>query len=135
PSAAARAASGAPTAPPGAPVRAAEPQRRQTAGPLSPGRFAPGAPPAFQPPPSIIFFLYGLLTNSSVPRLYLAGFVPGFTLASFFMVIVLVACLLSRSKGGIPVETTWADRLRVLPSLIPPLFIFLVVVGSIYAGI
>ncbi len=34
-----------------------------------------------------------------------------------------------------PIETTWANRFRVLPSLIPPLFIFLVVVGSIYAGI
>ena len=51
------------------------------------------------------------------------------------MVIVLFACLIDRKKGGTPIETSWANRFRVLPSLIPPLFIFLVVVGSIYAGI
>jgi tripartite ATP-independent transporter DctM subunit len=86
-------------------------------------------------PPSINFILYGLLTNTSVPRLYLAGFVPGFLLASLFMLIVLVACLADRAKGGSPVATTWSDRLRTLPSLIPPTLIFLVVVGSIYAGV
>ena len=70
-----------------------------------------------------------------MPRLYLAGFIPGLLLAFLFMIIVLVACLFDRKKGGTPIETTWGARFRVLPSLLPPLFIFLVVVGSIYAGI
>jgi tripartite ATP-independent transporter DctM subunit len=37
--------------------------------------------------------------------------------------------------GGEPIEVTWGERLRALPSLIPPIGIFLVVVGSIYAGL
>ena len=110
-------------------------QKRNYDEPLFLGTIAAGGTLGILIPPSINFILYGLLTNSSVPRLYLAGFVPGFVLAFFFMVIVLFACLLDRSKGGMPIETTWAERIRVLPSLIPPLFIFLVVVGSIYAGI
>jgi tripartite ATP-independent transporter DctM subunit len=99
------------------------------------GTIAAGGTLGILVPPSINFILYGLLTNTSVPRLYLAGFVPGFLLASLFMLIVLVACLADRAKGGSPVATTWSDRLRTLPSLIPPTLIFLVVVGSIYAGV
>ena len=99
------------------------------------GTIAAGGTLGILIPPSINFILYGLLTNTSVPRLYLAGFVPGFLLAFLFMVIVLVACLLDREKGGTPIETSWKRRLQALPALLPPLGIFLVVVGSIYVGI
>ncbi|HRD77882.1 MAG TPA: TRAP transporter large permease, partial [Hyphomicrobiaceae bacterium] len=85
-------------------------------------------------PPSINFILYGLLVNQSVPRLYLAGFIPGFMLASFFMLIVLASCLWDRRRGGTRIETSWGQRIATLPALIPPTFIFFVVVGSIYAG-
>ena len=99
------------------------------------GTIAAGGTLGILIPPSINFILYGLLTNTSVPRLYLAGFVPGFLLAFFFMVIVLIACLADRQKGGTPIETSWGRRVRALPSLLPPLAIFLIVVGSIYVGI
>ncbi len=99
------------------------------------GSIAAGGTLGILIPPSINFILYGLLTNTSVPRLYLAGFVPGFLLAFLFMVIVLVACLVDREKGGTPIQTSWGRRMRALPALLPPLAIFLVVVGSIYVGI
>ena len=102
--------------------------------PLFLGTIAAGGTLGILIPPSINFILYGLLTNSSVPRLYLAGFIPGFTLAFLFMLIVFFACVIDPRKGGVPVETSWAQRIRALPSVIPPAFIFLVVVGSIYAG-
>ena len=110
-------------------------QKRKYDEPLFLGTIAAGGTLGILIPPSINFILYGLLTNSSVPRLYLAGFMPGFLLAALFMLIVFLACSINRSKGGIPIETSWLSRFRVLPSLIPPLFIFLVVVGSIYAGL
>jgi C4-dicarboxylate transporter, DctM subunit len=103
--------------------------------PLFLGTIAAGGTLGILIPPSINFILYGLLTNTSVPRLYLAGFIPGFLLAFFFMVIVLIFCLFDRAKGGTAIATSWRKRLSTLPALIPPLLIFLVVVGSIYAGI
>ncbi len=99
------------------------------------GTIAAGGTLGILIPPSINFILYGLLTNTSVPRLYLAGFIPGFLLAFFFMAIVLVACLADRAKGGAPIATSWRRRFKALPALLPPLAIFLVVVGSIYVGI
>ena len=86
-------------------------------------------------PPSINLILYGLLTDTSVPELYLAGFIPGFLLAALFMVTVIVLCILRPGWGGVRVTSTWAERIAVLPALLPPIGIFVVVVGSIYAGL
>ena len=98
------------------------------------GSIAAGGTLGILIPPSINFILYGLLTNTSVPRLYLAGFIPGFVLAGLFMLIILIYCLIDRRKGGTPMETSWSQRFRALPDMLPPFFIFLAVVGSIYAG-
>ncbi len=98
------------------------------------GTLAAGGTLGILIPPSINFILYGLLTQTSVPRLYLAGMIPGLLLTGFFMAIILVYCLVWPAKGGTPVESSWRDRLRSLKDLGGPLFIFAVVVGSIYAG-
>jgi C4-dicarboxylate transporter DctM subunit len=98
------------------------------------GTLAAGGTLGILIPPSINFILYGLLTNTSVPRLYLAGMLPGVLLAGLFMIYVLLACFARPSMGGERIETSWRQRLYSLKDLIAPLFIFLVVVGSIYAG-
>ena len=111
-------------------------QKRKYDEPLFLGTIAAGGTLGILIPPSINFILYGLLTNSSVPRLYLAGFMPGFLLAALFMMIVFLACLaLTAARVGYRSRPAGLSRFSVLPSLIPPLFIFLVVVGSIYAGL
>jgi tripartite ATP-independent transporter DctM subunit len=79
--------------------------------------------------------VYGVMTETSIPQLYLAGFIPGFTLAGLFSLTVLLACWWRPRWGGDPVKTSWSARLRGLPDLIPPLIIFLIVIGSIYAGL
>ena len=103
--------------------------------PLFLGTLAAGGTLGILIPPSINLIIYGLLTDTSVPQLYLAGFIPGLILAILFMVTVLIAVTFRKEWGGEPVETSWAERIRVLPDLLPPLGIFVVVVGSIYAGI
>lgn len=109
-------------------------KRRRYNEPLFLGTLAAGGTLGILIPPSINFILYGLLTNTSVPRLYLAGMIPGLLLAALFMLYVLVACLIRPANGGTPMETSWRQRIVALKDLIAPLFIFLVVVGSIYAG-
>ena len=98
------------------------------------GTIAAGGTLGILIPPSINMIVYGVLTDTSIPRLYLAGFVPGFLLASLFMLTVAISCRYRPRWGGRKIETDWQNRLRVLPDLIPPLIIFLVVIGSIYAG-
>ena len=99
------------------------------------GSLAAGGTLGILIPPSINLIIYGLITDTSVPELYLAGIFPGLVLALLFMSIIVVACLFQRGWDGIKVETSWKDRIATLPDLIPPILLFGVVVGSIYAGI
>ncbi len=99
------------------------------------GTLAAGGTLGILIPPSINMVVFGMLTDTSVPELYLAGFIPGLVLAGLFMLVVAVACLLRPALGGTPVGSTWGDRFRALPDLLPPVLVFVVVVGSIYAGV
>jgi tripartite ATP-independent transporter DctM subunit len=86
-------------------------------------------------PPSVALIVYGVLTETSIPRLYLAGIIPGLGLALLFMLFIAGVCLARPEAGGVPVTTSWARRLRLLPDLAPPIFIFGIVVVTIYAGV
>jgi C4-dicarboxylate transporter, DctM subunit len=99
------------------------------------GTIAAGGTLGILIPPSINMIVYGVLTDSSIPQLYLAGIFPGLVLAALFSLTVLIACLLWPSLGGRRTTTTWQARIRALPDLLPPLVIFLAVIGSIYAGL
>lgn len=103
--------------------------------PLFLGSIAAGGTLGILIPPSINLVIYGVLTNSSVPKLYLAGILPGFMLATLFMAVIVVACIARPQWGGHRVKASWGERLASLVHLLPPLGIFLLVVGSIYAGI
>ena len=99
------------------------------------GSIAAGGTLGILIPPSINLIIYGLLTDSSVPELYLAGIFPGLMLAGLFMAVIVIACLRNPQWGGQKVETSWGQRIRVLPDLLPPVLLFVAVVGSIYAGV
>ena len=103
--------------------------------PLFLGSIAAGGTLGILIPPSINLVIYGVLTNSSVPKLYLAGIIPGLLLALLFMMVVLLACMIKPSWGGQRITATWGERFASLRHLLPPLGIFLMVVGSIYAGL
>jgi tripartite ATP-independent transporter DctM subunit len=99
------------------------------------GTLAAGGTLGILIPPSINMIIYAVLTDTSVPRLYLAGIVPGVVLMLLFMATVLVACLIRPALGGQRIRADWAGRFASLVHLLPPLGIFGVVVGSIYAGL
>jgi C4-dicarboxylate transporter DctM subunit len=98
------------------------------------GTIAAGGTLGILIPPSINMIIYGVLTDTSIPKLYLAGVLPGLVLAALFSLTVLVFCIVRPGLGGRPTTTTWSARIAALPDLLPPVVIFLAVVGSIYAG-
>jgi C4-dicarboxylate transporter DctM subunit len=98
------------------------------------GTIAAGGTLGILIPPSINMIVYGVLTDTSIPKLYLAGFLPGIILASLFSLTVLVCCLIRPDWGGKRTSASWHKRVRALPDLIPPVVIFVSVLGSIYAG-
>ena len=99
------------------------------------GTLAAGGTLGILIPPSINIIIYAVLTNSSVPQLYLAGIVPGIALVLIFMATIVVICMVRPAWGGHAVRTNWRQRIVGLVHLLPPLGIFMLVVGSIYAGV
>jgi C4-dicarboxylate transporter, DctM subunit len=103
--------------------------------PLFLGTLAAGGTLGILIPPSINMIIYGVMTDTSVPKLYLAGFVPGLILTLLFSLTVLIACLWKPQWGGNHVDTDWEARIRTLPDLLPPLVLLMIVIGAIFFGI
>lgn len=98
------------------------------------GTIAAGGTLGILIPPSINLIVYGFLTNTSIPQLFLAGIVPGVLLALTFMAVILGICLIRPGLSGGVRPASWAERLASLQDLVPVLFIFAIVIGSIYTG-
>jgi len=103
--------------------------------PLFLGTLAAGGTLGILIPPSINMIIYGVMTDTSVPKLYLAGFLPGFILTVLFSLVVIVACLWKPEWGGTRIPTNWELRIKLLPDLLPPLVLLLVVIGAIFFGV
>ncbi len=102
--------------------------------PLFLGTIAAGGALGILIPPSIPLIIYGVLTETSIPKLYLAALIPGLLLAVLFSLTVAVCTLMRPAWGGQSVPSNWRMRLAVLPDLVPPLLIFSAVIGAIYTG-
>lgn len=103
--------------------------------PMFLGTIAAGGTLGILIPPSINMVLYGALSETSVSDLYLAAMIPGLLLALLFSLFVYVSCRINPALGPRGERSPWGERLRALKHLLPPLFLFLLVVGSIYAGL
>ncbi|MFC4352289.1 TRAP transporter large permease [Fodinicurvata halophila] len=98
------------------------------------GTLAAGGTVGILIPPSINMIIYGVLTNTSIAQLYIAGIIPGILLAMMFMLTIFIACALKPSWGGRQEEATWTQRFSVIADFLPPFAIFFAIMGSIYLG-
>ncbi|SOE51021.1 TRAP transporter large permease [Orrella dioscoreae] len=103
--------------------------------PLFLGSIAAGGTLGILLPPSINMIVYALIANVSVPKLYLAATLPGLLLTGLFMGLIVGICLRRPSLAGQRPSVSWSERIGVLPDLLPPLAIFVLVIGVIYGGI
>ncbi|MFV2053681.1 TRAP transporter large permease [Aliiroseovarius sp. YM-037] len=98
------------------------------------GAIAAGGTLGIMIPPSINLIVYGFLTQTSIPRLFLAGLVPGLGLALGFAVITMILCMIRPSLGGERRVFPFPEMLRALLQLIPIILLFTVIIGTIYKG-
>ena len=87
-------------------------------------------------PPSITFILYGIATETSIGRLFLAGIVPGILLTALFMAWTIYKIGRSGFRAY-PREFrySWREKLEVLPKVVPFLFIVAAVMYVLYGGV
>jgi tripartite ATP-independent transporter DctM subunit len=98
------------------------------------GSIAAGGTLGILIPPSINLIIYGFLAHVSIPQLFMAGIIPGLTLAGLFMLIILVMCIVKPQWGGATRHASMSDRFSKLVYLVPVLVLFGFIMGSIYTG-
>jgi len=98
------------------------------------GSLAAGATLGILLPPSINMIIYGAITNTSIGALFIAGILPGLALAVAFMLTIFIYALLRSGKQHGNERISWSARFGALLDLLPPTFVFLIVMGSIYSG-
>ncbi len=86
-------------------------------------------------PPSLTLIVYGVTINESISKLFMAGVLPGLTLAGMFMAYVVAWHFLFPSQRPTPEPpVSFADKLRASRFLIPVLLLITLVIGSMYLG-
>ena len=102
---------------------------------LSTGCVAAGGTLGILIPPSIGFIIYGILTEESIGKLFMAGIIPGLLLASLFILAIYIQCLFRPEMGPKAEPTTWKVKFKSLYSTWTMLSLFILVMGGIYFGI
>lgn len=87
-------------------------------------------------PPSGTMVIYCIMTDVSLGKLMMAGFVPGILIAIIYMVLILVRCRFNVNLGPPSAEIVkWRERWASIRWLIPLMVIVIVMMGGIYTGI
>jgi len=85
-------------------------------------------------PPSVVLIVYGILTETSIGKLFLAGIIPGLMVAFSFVVTLFGWCTINPLLGPKGAKATWRERFASLPPVLLVGAIFLVVVGGLMMG-
>jgi len=102
---------------------------------LAMGSLAGAGTLGFLIPPSVIMIIYGVLSETSVLKLFIAGIVPGLLLALSYMgFIAFRAVSRPASVPDEPLAVAWGERLKSVVNLGPVVFLILLVLGSMYGG-
>jgi tripartite ATP-independent transporter DctM subunit len=85
-------------------------------------------------PPSVTLIVFGIITEQSIGKLFLAGLIPGLIIAFFFICIIYGWCKINPSLGPKGEKSTWTERWRSTPEVIWVVVIFLLVIGGLMKG-
>jgi tripartite ATP-independent transporter DctM subunit len=100
------------------------------------GSIAAGGTLGILIPPSVTMIVYGVATETSIGRLFLAGVIPGLLLVSLFMAWSLYSTWKSGNLALMNNRTyTWAEKFEILPRVLPFLAIILGVLYAMYGGV
>jgi tripartite ATP-independent transporter DctM subunit len=85
-------------------------------------------------PPSVVLIIFGILTEQSIGRLFLAGIIPGLIIALFFLGIIYGWVKINPKIAPMSERSTWKERIKSLPEVGWILLVFILVVGGIMNG-
>jgi len=86
-------------------------------------------------PPSIPMIIYGILTETNVSQLFMAGILPGILIAALFMITIVVMTRFNPKLGPAGPKASWRERAGSFKLIWPTVILFVLVLGGIYAGV
>ncbi len=102
---------------------------------LASGAVAAGGSVGILIPPSVILIIYGIITEQSIGRLFLAGFIPGVMEMLFYMATVWILTTVYPDRGPKGPVTDFREKANALKQTWEVILLFIVVIGGIYAGV
>ncbi|PWK58019.1 tripartite ATP-independent transporter DctM subunit [Roseicyclus mahoneyensis] len=100
---------------------------------LASGTIAAGGTLGILIPPSIIMVIYGILTQTNIGDLFVAGVVPGLLGLMLYLVVIRLIAARNPSEAPKGEVTGWPDRWRSLTRVWPFLLLFGLIIGGLYA--
>lgn len=102
---------------------------------LSTASIAAGGTLGILIPPSVILLIYGLLTETSIGKLFVAGIIPGFLGILLYMVAVKITVMRNPEAGPAGTRATWRERFNALGHVWAVLLLFGLVIGGLYGAL
>jgi C4-dicarboxylate transporter, DctM subunit len=101
---------------------------------LSAGAVASGGGLGMIMPPSVVLIVYGVLTQESIGRLFMAGVIPALLVTVLFVVTIMIWCAYSPSQGPAGESFPWKERFLSLLNLGEVVLVFSLVMGGMFLG-
>ncbi len=86
-------------------------------------------------PPSVTLIIFGIITQLSIGKLFLAGILPGLLIALFFVSVSYGWCRIAPEIGPRSARSNWKERIKTLPGVIWPIIIFILIIGGLMTGL
>ena len=101
---------------------------------LATGTVAAGGSLGILIPPSVIFIVYGIMTEQSIGKLFVAGILPGILLSTLFIVTIYIMVRLKPTLGPPGPQTSFKEKVRSFSGVIEMLLVFGLVMGGLFKG-
>lgn len=102
---------------------------------IAAGTIAAGGTIGILIPPSVVFAVYGIITDQDIARLFIAGLVPGILSVLLYLATIQVIGWISPRSVPVGPRTGWSERWRTLRGVWPMALLFVFIVGGIYGGL
>jgi C4-dicarboxylate transporter, DctM subunit len=102
---------------------------------LATGCVAAGGTLGILIPPSNLFIIYGILTQESIGKLFMAGIIPGIILAALYIATIVIMVLINPKLGPRGPKTSFKEKIGALWGASDMAVLFLLVMGGLYGGI
>ncbi len=101
---------------------------------LGTGAVASGGSLGMLIPPSVVFIVYGIMTEQSIGKLFMAGIIPGLLIASLFCLAIAYSCHRNPELGPPGPPISWQKKIQSLKGTGETLLLFSLVMGGLFVG-